>query len=304
MGDSTMAPVANNLLLPASGRKLAGMHVDPADPASLLLPFVVGPPAWSWRYDYVRSLIAASSVVVGAYRDNEPKGVTNPSAGRDRNFTWPAGSTFQMNVHKFPRQGDYDALYIHPVDATASPVLALPACGDLALMLPMRQGASEGANSFALPLLGWGPGRLDVGARTSVAAPLVPPNQHIDLTVEPLTVGVVRVTYAAAMQNFRADEWQVVLEQGLAIGYRYDANGPGAMNWLRAVASLAAIPAATMQALATALADTAHPAVLDLQLRTLFRTLHSAARLYDQQVDAANVQQAPEASDVAGAETL
>jgi hypothetical protein len=305
MGDSQMAPVANNLLLPATGgRKLAGTRVDTADPGAARRPFIVGRPAWSWRYDYVNTLITAHTIVAGAFRANEPKGAANPPAARDHSVTWPVGSAFHISVHKFPRQGDYDALYIHPVDATANPVLALPVCGDLGLVLSMRQGASEGSTTFGLPLLGWGPGRLDSGARTSVGAPLVPPNQHVDLNVEKPADGAVRVTYTATVQEFRANDWQVVLEQGFGIGYRYDANGSGAMPWLQAVASFAGIPAARLQALAAALADTAHPAALDLQMRSLFRTLHTGARLYDQQIDGTNVQQVPEAHDATGVEAL
>ena len=304
MGDSQMAPVASNLLLPASGRKLAGMHVDGTDPEAAFRPFLAGPLAWSWRYDYVRTLIAAHTVVVGAYRASEPKGATAPPAARNGTFTWPVGSAFRFNVHKFPREGDYDALHIHPVDTTGSPVLPLAVSGDLGLVLPMRQGASEGASTFGLPLLGWGPGRLDSGARSSAGAPLVPPNQHVDITVDKVSDGMVRVTYGSIAQDFRANDWQVFLEQGLAIGYRYDVSTPAAMSWLRAAASLAGVPVATMQALASALADTAQPAALDLQVRSVFRVLHAGARPYDQQADGTSVQQVPEAGDAAGAEAL
>lgn len=304
MGDSAIEPTVNDLLLPSSGRKLAGMHVNHAIPFSVNRPFVFGPPAWSWRYDYVRSLLAARTAVAGAFRDNEPKGATSPPAARDRSVTWPAGSAFQIGVHKYPRQGDYDALFIHPVDATASPALAIPICGDLGLALVVRQGASEGANTLGLPLLGWGPGQIDSGAHTSVGAPLAPPNQHVDLTIETPAQGVVRVTYATIAQEFRDNDWQVFCEQGLALGYRYNVRNPAGLQWLRSVAAMMGVPAATIQALNAALADTAHPAALDIQVRALFRELHARARFYDQQVDGSVAQQAPEAKDAPGVETL
>ena len=47
----------------------------------------------------------------------------------------------------------------------------------------------------------------------------------------------------------------------------------------------------------------AHSAALDLQLRKLWLTLQARARVYDAGLDGTNVQQAPEAGDVAGAET-
>ena len=304
-GDTQLAPVANNLLLPATGRKLAGLHVTGTGIGARQEAIIAGPPAWSWRYDYVRSLLSGvSATVVGAFRDTEPNGAANPPATRDQDFTWPTGTSFQMNVHKFPRQGNYDALYIHPVDTTANPVLSLPVSGDLGLVLVMRQGATEGATTLNFPLLGWGPGRLDGGARTSVGAPLVPPNQHVDLTVENPAAGVVRLTYAAAAQSFDPNDWQVFMEQGLGLGYRYDAKGPSALYWLQTVGAFAGVPTATFTALVSASADTAHPETLDLQTRSIFRTLHAGARLYDQQVDGTNVQQAPEASSIAGAESL
>ena len=299
MGDSVMKPPANNILVPDSGRKLAAVHVDPSDKKGVM-PLTLGSPDWSWRYDYVRSLIAHKTTIAGAYLDNEPKG--DALVQRDGNYVWPAGSSFSFAVHKFPRQGDYDALFIQPV-AASTPAPSLPVAGDLGLSLYVRQGISEGANAFGLPLLGWGPGNLDSGADTSVGSPLVPPNQHVDITVEKPAAGDVRVTYTTRAEEFRPDQWQVCFDHGLALGYRYDLSEPGAREWVRRTVALLGLPATTMQGLETALADTAHPEALDLQMRALWRTIHAQARLYDQQLDATNVQQAPESGDVSGAES-
>ena len=304
MGDSQMAPVASNILLPASGRKLAGQHVNGADPFAVRLPFIAGSASWSWRYDYVKSLLAARTAVAGSFRDNEPKGAVAQPAARDLSVTWPAASAFTIGVHKFPRQGDFDALHIHPADSSANPAVAVPGCGDLGLTLAMRQGASEGATIPGVPVLGWGPGQLDSGARSSAGAPLVPPNQHVDLTIEAPAQGVVRVSYAATAQEFRGNAWQAFCEQGMGLGYRYDVTNPRVLQWLRAQAALLGIPAATLQSLNTALADTAHPAALDIAVRTLVRALNARARFYDQQLDATAVQQVPEATDAPGAVTL
>src|SRR5205807_273176 len=82
------------------------------------------------------------------------------------------------------------------------------------------------------------------------------------------------------------DEWQVFLEQGLGLGYRFDVDSVS-MSWLRRVAAYTGIPAATMTALAAAFADAAHPAALDLQLRKLWLTLHARARVHDAGLDGA-----------------
>jgi hypothetical protein len=298
MWDDQFAPLASGVLLPASGRKRAGVHnVDALRWLAFVAPF-----EWSWRYDYVRSLLGAATTFAGVFRDSEPKG--NANAVRTASFVWPAGSAFQLNVRKLPRQGTYDVLYIHPVDATAAPVLGFPAGGDLGLRLSFRRGLGNGIISYDdSMLLGWGTGRLDQGANTSLGAPLIPPNQHVDVSVEKVGDGLVRLTYTAAAQPMGADEWQVFLEQGLALGYRYYIDQLG-LNLLVRFATLAGTPAATLQSLKTAFADTAHPARLDVQVRSLLRALHTSARFYDQQLDGTNVQQVPEAGAAPGVEAL
>jgi hypothetical protein len=101
----------------------------------------------------------------------------------------------------------------------------------------------------------------------------------------------------------RADEWQVFLEQGLTLGYRYfiDKLGLKLLLWQ---ATLAGMAPATLQALQAAFADAAHPAALDLQVRALLRALHASGRRYDAALDGSDVQQAPEAGAAPGAEAL
>jgi hypothetical protein len=153
--------------------------------------------------------------------------------------------------------------------------------------------------------LGWGTGRLDQGSNTTHGAPLVPPNQHVDLIVNPVAAGQVTITYTVSAQNPSPNEWQVFLNQGLLLGYSYGIRF-AQMAWLATMADLSGVPKATVLPLWGAMADPLHPETADLVVRALFRsTLHPGARNYDNTRDGSTAQQAPEASSVAGAvETL
>jgi hypothetical protein len=297
--DSVMNSVnAANQLTPASGRKLSA--VDVTQP--VIIPVSTTPPlAWSWRYDFVRTLLAASKTVIGAYHGDEAKGKSTPV--RAMQVNWPSMSAFNMDVTKLPKQGSYDAIIIHPVDTSATPVVAFPAWGDLGLVLPLRYGLS-GGDGFG-NALGWGTGRLDQGSYTTHGAPLVPPNQHVDLIVNPVAAGQVTVTYSVSAQNPAPNEWHVFLAQGLLLGYSYGI-GTSQMAWLATMAALSGVPQATLAPIWAAVANPMHPETSDLLVRALFRsTLHPAARNYDNARDGSTVQQAPEASAVAAAvETL
>jgi len=266
-----------------------------------VMPIRIPPLHWSWRYDHLRTFLAASQKVVGAYSSDEAKGKPTPT--RTLSVNWPSMSTFQMDVTKLPKQGQYDAVIIQPVDPSATPVASFPASGDLTLALPMRYGL-VGGEGFG-NVLGWGTGRLDQGSQTTYGAPLVPPNQHVDLTMNPVAAGEVTVTYAVTAQAPQPNEWQVFLAQGLTIGY---ANGIGIMQmaWLAWVAELAGVPSAQVDPLWAAVKDVLHPATLDQLVRAFFHsTLHPGARNYDNTRDGFTVQQAPEAASAGpGVEAL
>jgi len=293
--DSVMGPVgANGILAPLSGRELAGVNV--AQPVNIALD-QTPPFYWSWRYDHVRTFLTATRTVAGAYHSDEPKG--KPTPARKMNVNWPSMTTFQMEVAKVPKQGIYDAIIIHPVDTSAAPVAAFPACGDLGLTLPMRYGLSGGSRFGNV--LGWGTGRLDQGSRSTHGGPLVPPNQHVDLTVNPTSAGQVSVTYAVTTQAVPPNEWQVFLSQGLLLGYSYGIDITQ-MSWLASAAALAGVPPAPVFRLWAAAADTFHPAALDVLVRAFFHsTLHPGARMYDMTRDGSTLQQAPEAGSVPAA---
>lgn len=296
MNNTTFSPLSGGVLTPLNGRKLAAVQ----GVVAIAKLDEVPPLSWSWRQDYVRT-VSAATTVVAAYRSSEPKG--DPNGVRQQSVVWPPLTTTQLAIDKVPRQGMYDTLYVHPIDGTASPGADFPGAGDLCLRLPLRRGLGAGSQAFdGGPFRGWGTGRLDQGANTLRGAPLIPPNQHVELTIAPVSASVMRISYAASAQGMRPGEWQVFLEQGLTIGYHYNVSFLG-LPWLVRHATLAGTPTATIDALRAAY--TAGPvSALDLQARVLMRALHAWAKTYDATLDHSTEQQAPEASAVPGAEAL
>ena len=112
----------------------------------------------------------------------------------------------------------------------------------------------------------------------------------------------MRVSYAAIAQGMRPGEWQVFLDQGLTIGYRYLVTFIG-MPWLLRQATFAGTSGATLAALRTAYTS-GPPEALDLQARVLMRALHAWAKTYDATLDGSTAQQAPDTTAVPGAEAL
>jgi hypothetical protein len=208
-------------------------------------------------------------------------------------------------MKKEPRQGDYDSLYIHPDrgnDAAGRPIVAAPVCADLGILLFLRRGLSTvHAPRIAGPFLGWGAaGRGDQGARSVRGAPLIPPNQHVDLTLHRINDGQIQIDYAATISQPGPGTWQVILEQGLVYCFKYLVDEGLTIDDVIFLGKITgAVDAAALDALRAASADTAHPAVLDTRLRAFYQAVYPKLRFYDTAVDtdvAEGVQQAPDVS--------
>jgi GH25 family lysozyme M1 (1,4-beta-N-acetylmuramidase) len=279
----------------ATGRKLAALQgVD-----SPKLPIAFPPPHWSWRFDYARPLIpdppAPAAFALVHRADETAHAAVVPVA-------WPTGSAFQIPAKKETRQGDYDTLSIHPShgsDSGSRPVVAAPFSADLGILLTVRRGLSTlRARRIAGPFVGWGAGRGDQGARSVKGAPMVPPNQHVDLTLHRINDGQIQVDYAAQIRKPGPGDWQVILEQGVLCAFRYILDEGLTMDDVALLnKTTGAVNDATLDALRAAYADKAHPAVLDSRLRAFYQALFGKLRFYDSTVDsdiAAGIQQVPD----------
>jgi hypothetical protein len=278
-----------------SGRKLAALR----GVGTGKVPTRFLPPGWSWRYDYAHPVLAAGAPALAVVRaSDDPAHPAQPAT-----LAWPPASpTFKVTAQKEPRQGAYDAMVIHPDrgnDPNGHPIIAAPMCGELGVQLQLRHGLSAvHAPRVVGPFVGWGIGRGDQGARTLKGAPLIPPNQHVDVTVQRVNPGSVDLGYAATCRSPQTGEWQVILEQGLSVGFKYVLDqGIGIEDIAFVAKATGAADDATIAALRQAYADKAHPAVLDSKLRALYQALFPNFRFYDSTIDPdvpANVQQVPD----------
>ncbi len=208
-------------------------------------------PHWSWLFDYVHAEVTGTRPLVGCYSVKDTVNGGPANAFRMAERDWPvqidqrpiiAGGPllkrrYTRLVEKRPRQGGFDNVHIHPnmgTDDTGTPIVPAPFCGDLCLHVHWRWGvvALRGAVDREL-FAGWGSGRMDRGAHSHDAAPLIPPNQHLE-------VGLVKQTGQTLMQYVvRADDpdfnaFQVFLEQGVGIAFDYGGLDPMLLTQLSA----------------------------------------------------------------------
>jgi hypothetical protein len=132
--------------------------------------------------------------------------------------------------------------------------------------------ATSGANDKQA-FLGWGDGSPGGGANTTLGGPLIPPNQHLDITIDRLASGSeTRVDYAVTAYGPGRGQHQVVLEQGLGMAFSYGG-----------------LPRHLLAALTVGLGFASDvPTALtgdELSVRALFHKIYQRIRLYDPSVD-------------------
>jgi hypothetical protein len=291
------------------GRKRSALRTALVPGNESLLPA----PYWSAVYDYVNvDLPAKASFVAVNARADGGLGTTS----REKAKTWPAGQATAETVHKLQRQGAYDALCIHPdfgTDDNGQQIIAAPICADFGLHLHWRRGTSWAGGPAPRNIFrGWGAGRLGQGAQSVLGAPVVPPNQHVDVEVTPAAnQSTVTVKYSVTATEIVTGRWNVFLEQGLAFAFQYAIEGAvpwqipslsfGQQAWLAAAVGAGKLDDVRQQL--KALDGQANP--LDAAVRTLWRTIIARLRFFDAALDGSSEQQVPSGpSDPASLENL
>ncbi|SFT98181.1 hypothetical protein SAMN05660657_04404 [Geodermatophilus amargosae] len=266
-----------------------------------------GLPHWSWLFDYVTPLSSGSRRFVAVYRRGELTGA-NLDGGLDREIKvrWPAGDEeYTMTVEKWGRQGAYDNLHVHPGMGLhgGREVVPAPFCADLCTHLHWRWGAvTQSGQLPATPgaldrpqFLGWGrTGRLDQGAHTTLGAPLVPPNQHVEVALD---LGARSVSYEVRAHDPDFDAYQVILEQGTGVLYTY--GGMQVADLANLAGALGVFNPMQIQDRKSELAQLAatDPARFDRVIRVMFHEIYDRIRWYDVSLHddvSANTQQVPD----------
>jgi hypothetical protein len=198
------------------------------------------------------------------------------------------------------------------------PRVAAPFCADVCFHLHVRWGLGAiGAALTPHAFYGWS----DSGAHTTPGAPLVPPNQHISLGVEPMSkppansvgpnddMGVTRVSYHATINEPKLDHRQIILEQGMGIAYAYAIGRSGGLS----IPQLLALGQGTGVFGEPELTNPVVPLTFhmwkeqlmvmhgvvgpqlafDFSVRNLFELIYDRLRWFDQKLDGGDIQQIP-----------
>ncbi len=276
-----------------------------------------GLPHWSWLFDYVSPFSSGTKRFVAVYRQGEKTGA-NLDGGlvRELQVKWPKASDqepalgkrdCEMTVRKLGRQGAYDNVHVHPKMGMAMgngrEIVPAPFCAELCMHLHWRWGTV--GLSGQLPgtpaaldrpqFLGWGrTGRLEQGAHTAPGAPLVPPNQHIEVA---LAAGAeFSATYEVTAHRPDFDAYQVFLEQGTGVLYSYAGLQPADLANLAGAVGLFNPRRIRDKRRELRELQRSDPARFDREVRLMFHEIYDKIRWYQTLWDRTrpDVQQVPD----------
>jgi hypothetical protein len=262
-------------------------------------------PAWSWVFDCVRPDSATDFSIVGVYCPTDPADGTKGQMFRRALYKWPPAGTYegpnnyQMTINKFPRQGYYDNLHIHPTEATPHFTEA-PFCADVCMHFHWRWGVLAGAGPDPYSFLGWGNGKRGRGGHTTLGGPLIPPNQHLDVDITRSTPGAIGVTYRVRVMEPLPNQTQVLFEQGVGFAFSYEGI-LRPIDIVRFATGMGVVGLTfTLELIRLNQERRTSPDLYDAHVRTLFHEIYEALQYYDKSVDkmtADRVQQIPDGRD-------
>ena len=218
-----------------------------------------GPPHWADVFDYLRPNLTEEYEFDGVIG---PNSTSSKLITRSDIYTWPRGEATTITLEKSPRQGSYDNVHTHgymgddPRDPAHGPMVHAPACGEACFHLHWRWGPGNPAlasllsqytfNGTPEQFKGWGNSPVTRVANTVSGAPLIPPNQHLSITVAhpntqrqnpngPVLGSLPKlldgskkaIWYTVDISGFtpkqgpNPGERQVILEQGIGWGFAY-----------------------------------------------------------------------------------
>ncbi|NHH98694.1 hypothetical protein DYY66_1987 [Candidatus Nitrosotalea sp. FS] len=325
-----------------AGRKLARVRNDPSlvapDPKNVIgatalrgFQFEMSPvlPHWSWLFDYgVPAVLGNRPSFVGVYCRGEQTVDTKNDGGLPRQtvFVWPSptdqnnpSKNYKMIVRKVSRQGTFDNVHVsafHGLDSRGFYKTPAPFCAELCLHLHWRWGMSavSPVGNIKSYFMGWGNGKLDQGAATTIGAPLIPPNQHLDVKVSRSIAGnEAEINYIVTAYNPSFNEQQVFLEQGVGFAFSY-AGLSDEQVALLVIGTEVIIPDASVNPWKDPAKDivsnlqSLDARAKDMKIRMYFDKIYDQIRWYDNTIDdipkGNNVQQIPSILDPSDSKNL
>jgi hypothetical protein len=278
-------------------------------------------PHWSWLFDYASpALTQRKEITAATYAEGAGETTldgSNPGAvERIKEIPYP-DSKYVMTILKKGRQGQYDNIHVHAALPlmNGKELVAAPFCGDMCFHLHWRWGL-DAVSSIAAPyaFLGWGPtGEGIFGAHSTLGAPLIPPNQHLRVVGDPASDNsTLTITYDVTALGPAINAWQVFLEQGMGIAFRYAIAGLtefcSPLNTDSFPALLAALGVLQQGLTGNAVADerkrlldlksSSKLVELDAAIRLRFHDIYSRIRYYDKANDGFEDEQIPTYNEV------
>ena len=192
-----------------------------------------------------------------------------------------------MRIDRRSRQGAYDNIHVAadhgavdpPVQDPNATLTSAPFCADMCNHLHWRWGSvgiAVASQSYAF--LGWGVGKVGQGANRVLGTPLIPPNQHLDVTVDPTASDRTTITYAVTARRPGEKQWQVVLEMG--IGFAFSYHGNIKRGDLFKLATALGVPVTSSVFTVVDLIRDKLPQA-DADLRDVFHGIYSAIKFFD-----------------------
>jgi hypothetical protein len=171
------------------------------------------PPHWSYLFDYTLLDVFREKEIVGVYGPISRRGLPNSELvnvkgefyhpkfvrRRKETYTWRPGLPTKITLEKYERQGAYDNIHIHGnmgYTVAGDDAVHAPFCGQACLHLHWRWATAsvdiapsvrkqyyKGWKWYPFyPEASWN-GWPPAQANTWIGSPLIPPNQHLTITL-------------------------------------------------------------------------------------------------------------------------
>jgi hypothetical protein len=213
-------------------------------------------PFWSWLFDYTQPRCTPKAGdnldFTGVYAiDESTPGGRSARDRADVAIAWPPRNAFAdlnaqpqlpqpvLHHRRFARQGVWDNVHVTApmgIDERGREIVSAPVCADKCFHLHWRWGV-DGVRIVPMFVkaperhYGWSI-RGPIRSNAEIGLPLIPPNQHLEVTLARRSPGELDIRYAVSARAPQERHWQVLCEQGGGFAYSYQGLDNGAFLML------------------------------------------------------------------------